>query len=334
MTATSEAPPARPARAVGRAWDRFWFAPRSTAPLLFVRVVLGLVTAVWGATFLPDAWAFLGPGGVLPDVPDLNGRIGLLHLVRGDLAATVVVAALVPAGLAVAVGWRTRGSTIVAYLCLLSISRRDPWMLNSGDALLRHAMLFLTMTPAGQVVSVDRWHRHRDRFWEVPHAAPWGLRLLQIQLSFVYLFSSYEKLTGAPWLEGTALADAWRLADLARFPVPLFLHDSLLVTGVLTYTTLVIEVALAVALWNRRLFPWVAGAGVALHIGIEYTMAVGFFSTVAVSLYLAFVPPDTAERWIGRLRGRFAPSSTSAGTSAGPAPVDEDAEARGTPVVR
>ena len=320
---------------VAAAWNAFWFAPRSTAPLAFVRIALGLVIAVWGASLLPDAWAFLGPNGVLPDVPDVGGRVGLLQLVRGDLAATIVVAGLIPAGLAVAVGWRTRVATVVSYLLLLSVSRRDPWMLNSGDALLRHATLFLALTPAGAVLSVDRWRTHRATFWAAPHRSPWGLRLLQIQLSFVYLFSSYEKLSGRPWLEGTALADAWRLADLARFPVPLPLHDSLLATNVLTYATLVIEVALALLLWNRVLRPYVAAAGIALHAGIEYTMAVGFFSIVAVSLYLAFVEPDTGDRWLAVIR-RTAARSRSARlrevAAAGPPPDDATAGAEPAPV--
>jgi hypothetical protein len=297
---------------LGEAWNRFWFAPRSTAPLVFLRIALGLVTVVWAATLLPDARAFLGPEGIVQDVPDVRLRVGLLQLFRSDLAAVLVVALLVPAGLAVALGWRTRAATIVCFVLLLSIARRDTWILNSGDALLRHAMLFLAMTPAGAAVSLDRWRTARDRFWEVPHASPWGLRLIQIQLTFVYLFSSFEKLRGEPWTSGTALADAWRLADLARAGIPLPVYDSLLVTNVLTYTTLLVEVALAVLLWNRVARPYVVVAGVLLHLGIEVSMAVGFFSTVAVTLYLSFTEPRTAERWLTSVRRRLARAPVAA----------------------
>jgi hypothetical protein len=294
------------------AWNRFWFAPRSTAPLAFLRIALGLVTVVWATTLLPDARAFLGPEGIVQDVPDVRLRVGLLQLFRSDLAAVLVVAGLVPAGLAVALGWRTRAATVVSFVLLLSIARRDTWILNSGDALLRHAMLFLAMTPAGAACSLDRWRTARDRFWEAPHASPWGVRLLQIQLTFVYLFSSFEKLRGEPWTSGTALADAWRLADLARFGIPLPVYDSLLLTNVLTFTTLVIEIALAVLLWNRVARPYVVVAGLLLHLGIEVTMAVGFFSTVAVTLYLGFVEPRTAERWLAVVRHRLAAAPVGA----------------------
>lgn len=288
------------------AWDRFWHEPRSTAPLALVRIALGTLIALWAVSLLPDARAFLGPDGVLPSVPQVRLRTGILQWWTTEVAALVVVGALIPAGLAVAVGLRTRAVTLLSFVLLLSIGRRDPYVMNSGDALLRHATLFLALSPAGAAFSVDRYLADRARFWEVPHAAPWGLRLLQIQLTFVYLFSSFEKLRGEPWLQGTALADAWRITDLARVGLPLPAYDSLLVTNVLTFATLVIEIAIAVLIWNRRARVYVVAAGVALHLGIELTMAVGFFSAVAVSLYLAFVPDDTAERWLEAVRGRFA----------------------------
>jgi hypothetical protein len=284
---------------------RFWFEPRSVAPLAAMRIALGLLVALWGLSMLPDAGAFLGPAGVLPEVPGVRTRIGLLQLLQTETAAFAVVAGLIPAGLAIALGWRTRIATIIAYVLLLSVARRNPWMLNSGDALLRHAIFFLSFTPAGAVLSLDRWRRDRDRFWQVPLTAPWGLRLMQIQIATVYLFSVFEKVRGDRWTDGTALADAWRITDLARVGVPLPIYDSMLLTNVLTFSTIVIELALALLLWNRRARVYVVLAGVALHLGIELTMAVGFFSATAVTLYLSFTEPTTAERWLGAWRARL-----------------------------
>lgn len=306
----------RPLHRAVDAWNRWWFTPRSIAPLVPLRIVLGLLVALWGVSLVADARAFLGPDGVLPVVPDVRIRMGLLQLWRTDTAAVLVAAACIPAGLAVALGWRTRATTILAFLLLLSVSRRNAWILNSGDALLRHALLFLAMTPAGAAWSLDQ--RRTDRanaFVHFPRAAPWGLRLLQLQLSFVYLFSTISKLLGEPWLRGTALADAWRIGDIARFGVPMWLYDSAFAIALFTYATLVIEAALAFLLWNRRLRPYVALAGVLLHIGIEITMSVGFFSLVSVTLYLAFVEPSTVERWLATVRRRWTARRTARRTA-------------------
>jgi hypothetical protein len=292
-------------RRLPRAWNRFWHTPRSAAPLAFVRIALGVLTVLWAVSLLPDARAFFGPDGVVPTVLEVRVRWGLLQWWRTDLAALVVVAALVPTGLLVALGLRTRAATVVSFVLLLSLSRRDPWVMNSGDALLRHATFFLALSPAGAALSLDRYLADRDRFWDIPEVSPWGLRLLQIQLSFVYLWSVFEKLRGEPWLRGTALGDAWRITDVARFGLPLPVYDSLLLTNLLTFATLVIELAIAVLIWNRRARLYVVLAGIGLHLGIEVTMAVGFFSAVAVSLYLAFVPADTAARWVDAARQRL-----------------------------
>jgi hypothetical protein len=57
-------------------------------------------------------------------------------------------------------------------------------------------------------------------------------------------------------------------------------------------------------------------AGVALHLGIEYRLRVGFFSWAVLVSYLAFVPPDVAERVLGGIgtRLRSAPWRGSAST--------------------
>jgi hypothetical protein len=66
--------------------------------------------------------------------------------------------------------------------------------------------------------------------------------------------------------------------------------------------TLLLEFSIGILVWNRRLRPWVLGVGVLMHTGIMATMAVGFFSPSMFVLYLAFIPPDTARRLVGKLR--------------------------------
>ena len=48
--------------------------------------------------------------------------------------------------------------------------------------------------------------------------------------------------------------------------------------------------------------------GVLLHLSIELTLAVGFFSMTIVTLYLAFLPPERAERVLRWVRDRVAHS--------------------------
>ena len=61
---------------------------------------------------------------------------------------------------------------------------------------------------------------------------------------------------------------------------------------------MVTELSLAVLIWNRRLRPWVLLVGVSLHVGIESSIMVGFFSYAMLASYLCFIPPETSTRYV------------------------------------
>jgi hypothetical protein len=93
----------------------------------------------------------------------------------------------------------------------------------------------------------------------------------------------------------------------------------------MTYGTLAIEFSVPILVWNRRLRPWVMLAGVSLHLGIEYSIRVGFFSLAMLTLYLSFLDPVWAEHRLLAFRGWLdrARRARSAGTQAAPAVLPE-----------
>jgi hypothetical protein len=129
--------------------------------------------------------------------------------------------------------------------------------------------------------------------------------MLQIQVSLMYLFTVFIKVRGKTWGSGTAVGYALQLGHFTRIPVPQGIIDSLVLINVLTWGTLVIELSMAVLVWNRRLRPWVLAGGIALHLSIELTMKVGFFSSAVLVTYIAFVPDETMTRWVLRVRERL-----------------------------
>jgi hypothetical protein len=64
----------------------------------------------------------------------------------------------------------------------------------------------------------------------------------------------------------------------------------LLVSALLTWSSLAVEASLAFGLWLPRLRYWVMAAGVGLHLGIETSLLIGWFSLAIICSYLAFVP--------------------------------------------
>lgn len=263
------------------AWERFWFAPRSLAPLALVRIAFGLLVFLWALSVLPDAKTFFGPDGVLTDPPSRDGAWSVLHVWDSGTAAVVLVVLLGLGGLLLAAGVWTRAASVVVFVAFVSLGNRNGFIGNSGDALLRVLSLYVLLA-------------------QFAPRSTWPLRLVQIQVSLIYVGTVWAKLRGHAWPDGDAVAYAFRLEDLARFAVP-DVGNSVFVTHVLTYGTLVVEGALGVLVWVPRLRPWVLLAGVCLHLGIEYRLRVGFFSWAILTTYLAFVPGEVAERALARL---------------------------------
>ena len=194
---------------------------------------------------------------------------------------------------------------MVVFVGLMALTRRNIWVLDSGDPLIRSIAFFLMFAPSGAALSLDRRlavRRGRAEPGQFAQRAPWVLRLLQIQLSILYLSAFWHKVGGDTWRDGTAVSYALRIENLQRFPLPEALTTSELISNVLTFGTLGVELALGVLVWNRRLRPWVLLAGVGLHLGIDYAIRVGFFSYAIFVLYLAFIPPETMDRWLLAVR--------------------------------
>jgi hypothetical protein len=126
-----------------------------------------------------------------------------------------------------------------------------------------------------------------------------------VQVSLLSLFSVVAKLGGQSWQDGTAVGKAVQLDDLQRFVLPEWAATSVTIAALLTYGTLVVEAFLVVGLWGRRTRWYAMAAGVAIHLGIEATLLIGWFSLTIISTYLAFVPAESLRR-LSLRRGRHA----------------------------
>jgi hypothetical protein len=190
---------------------------------------------------------------------------------------------------------------VLVAVLLIAVQRRDVYVLNSGDLLLRELALYLALMPAGEVWSLDARRRDRSSL-----RAPWGLRLLQLQISGLYLFSVAAKLHGTSWQDGTAVGKALQLDDLQRLVVPHSLAASVTLSALFTYGTLVVEAFLVLGLWFPRTRWWAMAAGIGIHLGIEATLLIGWFSLTILSCYLAFVPATSLRALVARATARGA----------------------------
>jgi hypothetical protein len=299
-------------RGIVSAWNTFWFEPVSTSTLAVFRIAFGLVMCAWSITLAVDASSFFTTKGILPDQPHFTGSLGgawgLLGIFPSKGAMIVILFLLIVASFCLMLGLYSQVAATIVFLAVMSFERRNPFVFNSGDVLLRLLAFYLIFAPASASLSLERWLKNRRDFWTFPARAPWAMRLIQIQFSTVYLIAVWTKVRGTTWNDGTAVSYALRITDLDRFPLPTFVSHSALISNVFSYGTLVLELSLAILVWNRKLRPWVLLAGISLHLGIEYSIRVGFYGFAITSMYLIWVPPERMDAILLAVRRRLARS--------------------------
>jgi len=299
-------------------WRIFWFRPESTSVLGLVRIAFGIVVVAWTLSLLPDLMRLFGDGSVMPRPPNADYGYGLFDLSAGPGMRIGVWAVLLAASIALMVGWHSRLAAAVVFLGVMSFQRANPFAFNSGDALIRLETIFLVLAPCGAACSLDR-RRIAGSFWSAQVRAPWVIRLMQVQLSLIYVFSVFDKLQGHTWTDGTAVSYALRMTDIGNFAVPEAITSNALLMNVATWGTLALELAIGVLVWKPRMRPKVLIAGVVLHTVIVLTFGIAFFSFAMFVLYVAFLPPNRVDAWMAT-RASIGDAHRSSGTPAAGSP--------------
>ena len=136
-----------------------------------------------------------------------------------------------------------------------------------------------------------RWSRSWPT-WEARSQA-WGLRLVQIQISTVYLSTAWIKWHGSTWRDGTALYYVSRMEDLfGRFWLPETWFETAWMVKTGTWGVLGLETLLPFMLWFRPTRRLALGLAFGLHLGIEYAMHLFLFEWIMMVGLLSFIKPE------------------------------------------
>jgi hypothetical protein len=281
-------------------WNKFFFEPQSPLPVAIFRILYGLLLLqLYILQLLPDYMFWYGPHGVisLPTVQQFFYAGApvfdtLALFPNNEVLLYAYLYSLILAAVFLTTGVLTRYSALYTFLGLVSLHHHNPFNINGGDCFMKLAAFYLAFSYCGEALSVDRWFKQKfskkplpEKYW------PWAQRMLQIQIVIVYWQTDVAKLAGDMWINGNAIYYASRLQDLHRFPIP-FLFDNPVTCKLLCWSTLFVETALWTLIWIRQFRYWVLLAGVLLHLGIDYTMALPLFEWAFISSYVLFIEPD------------------------------------------
>jgi Vitamin K-dependent gamma-carboxylase len=295
-------------------WNRFFFERQSPVPIGLFRIIYGTLVVSTLLLLRPDwlNWYGVHAWVSLPTVFKLEpgSRLNLFSIIPQSDAwiEAFFWFALISAAL-LTVGLFTRVNSALVFLCLTSIQQRNLYITHGGDTFLRLAGFFLIFAPAGAALSLDRLIRVRSGKEPrvVQLKSPWAQRLIQLQLSLLYLTAFLYKIKGAPWVQGTALFYIYHLQDLKRFPVPEWFYEPMVVK-IGTWAGLLLEFALGTLIWVKQFRYWLLALGLLFHLWLDYSLNIPLFQWDVLSAYVLFVDPADISRvgnWIRRVAPRL-----------------------------
>lgn len=314
-------------------WNRFWFTPQDSATLGLIRILAGGMLFYTHLVWSLDLSGFFGPRGWLSpdalaiaygDARDLFWSHW--HWIESPAAMWAVHLLALAVFAMLTVGLFTRIVSILAWLLTVSYAHRVmPAALFGLDDVNAMLAMYLMIGPSGDAYSIDRWLAGRNRS-AVPQlalpsqptpppplvAAPSmgtniAIRLMQLHLCLIYLFSALGKAMGDTWWDGSAMwlavanfeYQSVDLTWLAAWPALLSLFAHLTVAWELTYPALV---------WPRWTRPIMVALSIPVHLGIAVFLGMMTFGLAMIIANLAFVSPWIVRRMTLYVLRRSSPS--------------------------
>jgi hypothetical protein len=300
-------------RALVRLWNQFFFAEQSPVPIALFRILYATLVIATLLLLRPDWLNWYGVHGwlSLPTALKLEPghRLNLFTLIpQSDAWIEALFWVALTSAVLLALGLFTRITSASVFIFLTSIQQRNLYITHGGDTFLRLAGFFLIFAPAGAALSLDRVIRIRRgvESHTIQPRSPWAQRMIQLQLSFLYLVTFIWKIRGAPWLQGTALFYVYHLDEFRRFPLPSwFFHPTVLKLG--SWSALVLEFSLGVLIWVKEFRYPLLALGLVFHLWLEYSLNIPLFQWEVLSAYILFVDANALSRIWSRIRAGIVP---------------------------
>ncbi|MSP26779.1 MAG: hypothetical protein EXR75_16875 [Myxococcales bacterium] len=319
MTPPTDAPDAAlpavnrsfPARAAERAVHWF-FAPTSGIGLELSRILLGLVLMSCYLRLLPYLPALFGPEGIgghdaLVRSPGWTGlayeafaRFRVLHLFDSIAPVIALYGLLLASAACFLLGVFTRAAGVVAASLHVIFNAHNPQLSEGWSWLLAPFVFYVAIAaPAASLSLPALLARRRGDAPRDASVVPWGMRLLQIHTAVMYFAAGVERIDAPGWLHGEMVLRSLVDTRYARFDLDWFALRPALVA--IAYFVLLIEPLASVLLWIPRAARILAPILLALHLGMEALIDVGYWQWLMCAGLVTFLPPE----WLARLVPRF-----------------------------
>ncbi|MEV5317732.1 HTTM domain-containing protein [Streptomyces sp. NPDC052687] len=149
-----------------------------------------------------------------------------------------------------------------------------------------------------------------------------ALLVIMAEACLIYATAGWYKIQGSRWQDGTAVYYPLHLDYFSPWPA---LADALAASGTMvmlvTYGTVLVQVAFPFTLLHRRVKNVLLAAMITEHLVIAVVLGLPFFSLAMIAADAVFLPTAFLRRlggWAARARGRLLPRAGRGGPVPGP----------------
>ena len=187
------------------------------------------------------------------------------------------------------IGYRSKLSSVLCWILLVSVQNRNPMVLQGGDDLLRLILFWSLFLPLGAVGSIDAAMRE-NRCEEKEICNPASFAIL-LQVAILYLMTSLLKSHPDWWPNFTASLNALYIEQFTTH-LGVFIRqfeDLIKFSSMLVYLLEISAFFLLLSpFWFLRLFGLIALMG--MHISFGLSMALGLFPFIDIAALVIFIP--------------------------------------------
>lgn len=292
-----------------RSLDNFFFKEDYTYNLALFRILFVGLVFTYTLFEIGNVKDFYGPEAIV-SLDTMRRRfhgpqLNLFQFFNESYLTTYLIYGVTLVSLFLSlIGFKTNLFLLLSFVGISSLQMRNIWILSSADVLVRSVFFILLFSPCYRVISIDALLARKSGSPYAKKATQWTWRLIQIQVSVVYLWTCWHKLKGETWFDGSAVYYATRLDTMKNVTIPI-LMDNKIVLSLATWSTLIIEFGLGFFVWFKETRRWFILAGIALHLGIEVLMAIPFFEWLMIVLLTSFFTPREYVSFIHLLHQKF-----------------------------
>lgn len=293
----------------------FWIGRADLAPVALFRIVYGVELFNWFWQLFPNIPAFFTDEGFMPRsllVSMFPDRFSLITGMGTWWQIAIFWAICIVVAVMVTVGWHTRTACILAFIGVASFEWRNPLLLDGSDIVFRVIPFWLALTNCGDLYSIDAAIRKARGEIVTGHGPALPVRVLELQVGWIYLMTGLEKSVGTLWKNGTATFYALQLEHTFGRSWAYPLATNPLIVSLMSWGTLVVELLfLPLTMIPTRITRLAAVVGAALlQGGILTMMNVGNFPVIMLSTLILFLPAEWVRSFVDAVQVRIAPRLT------------------------